>query len=398
MFLRMIPLIVLALIVGGCMTPPYKTSDNAGFTPRASYPKWSWDTVQEYKMFGDKALLTDNQVTKIAGLSNFIAIEKEHGVTELGTADLGAKHEAARFKAVNPDIKVLFYFNGAIVYEFTSYTEDFSPNADTMSDQQQKDLLLFDTDKNAYHTIQGDNRYTWDILKPSLRTWWSDSVGHAVNATGTDGVFWDQMHGWMWMRPDEQEEVRKAHVTLQKMTSQAMGKGKILLCNNAAETPRFIPHCDAVMYEHHKPQQYRDNPKRYVADWEQMRAVANAGKINVYRWGVDLRGTKFENSHGRVRNAPDNHPVLAEIAKERITFPLACFLIGAQPYSYFMFSWGWGTYTGALVDFPEMKKPLGPPLGTYERESEDSWIFRRSFTHADVWVDLGKEEARITWK
>ena len=178
-----------------------------------------------------------------------------------------------------------------------------------------------------------------------------------------------------------------------------MGKDRILLCNNAAHKQEFIENCDAVMYEHYKyKQRYRENLQRYVDDWDQMLAVANAGKINVYRMPVNLNGTKYEEGDHRVLGAEKNHAELAMIAKERVTFPLACFLIGAQPYSYFMLSWGWGVNTGALVEFPEMKKPLGPPLGAYERQSEDKWIFTREFKHADVWVDLEKEEGRITWK
>ncbi len=71
--------------------------------------------------------------------------------------------------------------------------------------------------------------------------------------------------------------------------------------------------------------------------------------------------------------------------------------MGAQPYSYFMLSWGWGLYTGALVEFPELNKPLGPPRGPYHRPSADRWIFARHFQHADVWVDLEKEQGIIQW-
>ncbi len=199
------------------------------------------------------------------------------------------------------------------------------------------------------------------------------------------------------MRPDKQHKVEKAHVLLQRQTTRAMGPGKILLCNNAADTPRFIKHCDAVMYEHHKPDQYRENLQRYVDDWEQMRAVANAGKINVYRWGVNLDGTRFKELGSRERAQEEHHAELSAIARERISFPLACFLMGAQPYSYFMLSWGWGLYTGALVEFPELNKPLGPPHGPYHRPLADRWIFARHFQHADVWVDLEKEQGIIQW-
>ncbi|MBT3380119.1 MAG: hypothetical protein HN742_35895 [Lentisphaerae bacterium] len=379
--------------------PTYTTSDGTAFVPENAYPEWNWDTVQEYKMFGDNHLLTDDDVKRIAALSNFICIEKQHGKSDLGAAELGAKHETTRFKAINPDIKVLFYFNGAIPYAFTTYTKNFSPKQNKMTDQEKEDLLIFDAEKNEYYTSRNGSIYAYDILKPALRTWWSDTVGKAVRKTGTDGVFWDQMHGWAWLRPRKaRQEVGKAHVKMQKLTRTAMGKDTILLCNNAAHNQEFIENCDAVMYEHYAPQHYRDNFQKYVDDWDQMLAVANAGKINVYRWGVNLRGTKYEAADRRAKIAEKNHAELAEIAKNRVTFPLACFLVGAQPYSYFMLSWGWGVNTGALVDFPEMKKPLGPPLGSYERQSEGKWVFTRRFKHADVWVDLEKEEGRITWK
>jgi hypothetical protein len=376
----------------------YKTSSGQEFKPKESYPKWSWDTVQEYKMFGGEELLTDDEVERVAALSNFICIEKQHGREDLGCAALGAKHDASRFKAIKPEIKVLFYFNAAIPYSFTSYTRSFHPKDGKMSEQQKKDLLVFDEEKNDFYTSRKGAIYAYDILKPSMRKWWSDTVGKAVRETNTDGMFWDQMHGWVWLRPERRQEILQAHVKLQQMTSKAMGKDKILLCNNAAHEQEFIENCDAVMYEHFNPQDYRENLQKYVDDWDQMLQVANAGKMNVYRMPLELKGTKFEKGDRRTRISKEDHAEIAEVAKERVEFPLACFLIGAQPYSYFMFSWGWGTYTGALVDFPEMNRPLGPPLGAYERQSADKWIFTRSFEHAGVWVDLEKEEARIEWR
>lgn len=178
-----------------------------------------------------------------------------------------------------------------------------------------------------------------------------------------------------------------------------IGPDKMILGNNVAHEPRFYKYCDAVVYEHYGyERRYRGNLQQYVTDWDQMLDVANAGKINIYVMHVDTTGTRFEDAPRSVLWSFDNHAALERIAQETIEFPLACFLIGAQPYSYFMYSWGWGTETGALVEYPELKKPLGPPLGAYQRESEDKWIFTRQFEHAHVWVDLEKEEARITWK
>ncbi len=50
-------------------------------------------------------------------------------------------------------------------------------------------------------------------------------------------------------------------------------------------------------------------------------------------------------------------------ARENITFPLACFLVAAQPYSYFCYSWGYRDQHGSLDSYPEFEKPLGEPTG-----------------------------------
>ena len=89
---------------------------------------------------------------------------------------------------------------------------------------------------------------------------------------------------------------------------------------------------------------------------------------------------------------------MADLAKKRVDYYLACYLIGAQPYSYFQYGWGWKLSSGSLYDYPEMSKPLGAPKGSYERLSENSWQFIREFEHASVWVDTEKGEGKITWK
>ena len=83
---------------------------------------------------------------------------------------------------------------------------------------------------------------------------------------------------------------------------------------------------------------------------------------------------------------------------ETMDFYLACYLIGAQPYSYFQYGWGWALTTGPLTDYPQFKKPLGSPLGEYKRESPRGWVFTREFNNASVWLDLQRREGKITWK
>ena len=86
---------------------------------------------------------------------------------------------------------------------------------------------------------------------------------------------------------------------------------------------------------------------------------------------------------------------LLQLARERITFPLACFLVAARPGSHFCYSWGYTDRHGMLDSYPEFERRLGPP------RSDAAWkglTATREFAHASVWVDLVAREARIEWR
>jgi hypothetical protein len=86
---------------------------------------------------------------------------------------------------------------------------------------------------------------------------------------------------------------------------------------------------------------------------------------------------------------------LAAEARKRITFPLACFLVAARERSYFCYSWGYREGHGSLVDFPELRLPLGAPEGEAVREG---MVYRRSYARASVRVDISKRSATIDWR
>ncbi len=89
------------------------------------------------------------------------------------------------------------------------------------------------------------------------------------------------------------------------------------------------------------------------------------------------------------------HDEVLRAAQKDITFPLACFLVGAEPNCYFCYSWGWNPENGALDWYPEFDKSLGPPKGRANREG---FTYRREFTHASVFVDLENKTAKIDWR
>lgn len=118
-----------------------------------------------------------------------------------------------------------------------------------------------------------------------------------------------------------------------------------------------------------------------------MITAGKQGKMVVMKGWPGFNWTEKE-----IRNVP--YETLLARAKENMTFPLACFLVAAQEHSYFCYTWGYRENHGSLDWYDEFEKPLGSPKADAIR---NGWIYRRSFEHADVWVNLEMKEAKIDW-
>lgn len=345
-------------------------------------PAFSWDKVPIYQMFGDSArLLNDAELSSIAGSSDFLCIEKSHGFTELGCTKLGAAREIARFKKIDPKTSCLFYFNSAYAYPFTTDSKVFG--AKVVEEPFRSFLLL---DPQTGEPMRRGAVPMFDVLKPEFRTWWVETVGKGVRESGADGLFVDQMHGFAFHRRQQKSEVDAAQAEMMRMVKKAIGQEKILLLNNGAHIPALFEIGDAFMFEHYKADQL--TKEAIVADWELMKKISAAGKIGVWRIGVEVE-TEGKKDSG----AAD----FEKLARERLPYHLAVFLIGARPYSYFQYGWGWTLQSGSLVEYPEFSKPLGAPKGEATRLDPAAWTFTREFERVSVRVDLETGKAEIRW-
>ncbi len=355
-------------------------SDGSVYEAKDFYPKFSWDITPMYFMFGNNTTLQPEEVNVIVAKTDFICLEKNHGKGDFGYAELGTKHEIAEFKAIKPDLKSLFYFNSAYAYPFTSYTENFT-QAKIVNYPELKAFLIVNQETGLLENR--NNVFYFDVLNPDFRKWWVESVVNGVEVSGADGVFIDQMHGFVWLRPTLKAEVEAAQGELMADLKLKLGPDKILLGNNAADVEQVFPSVDAVMFEHYA--EVVLTKEKLLDDWNDMLRIAKAGKMSIYRFGMA----------GEIQ--PETAAGFEQLSKERLDFYLSCYLIGAQPYSYFQYGWGWQLYDGSLVDYPTLQKPLGSPLGAYNRTSPDRWEFTRLFENASVKVDLETRTGEITW-
>ncbi|TWT91240.1 putative glycoside hydrolase [Neorhodopirellula pilleata] len=370
-----------------------RVSDGSQFVPQDLFPKFSWDTVPTYYMFGHMDhSLSPEQVSFIAERTDFLCIEKSHGRGEFGAADLGAKHEAAALKKANPDLKVLFYFNSAYAWPYTSYSKEFTQQG-IKSKPELKEFLLSDPKTGELASHHG-GVLMFDILNPEFREWWIETVAKGVKESGCDGVFVDQMHGNARLRKDKTTEIRRLMGDMMVTLKAQLGPEKLLLGNNACnEDAIFVyPVCDAIMFENFADVHW--NKEQLLADWNGMLRNAREGKVSVFRLGVEGYGRGYLRSITREKKLK----VMPQRSREKLEYALASYLIGAQPYSYFMYSWGWTLADGALVDYPELRKPLGPPTAAYHRTTPKGWEFTREFEHASVWVNTETRQSKITWK
>ncbi len=370
-------------------------SDGSRFEIRKMLPRFSWETTPQYFMFGDtKGVLRPEEVSSIAARTDFICIEKSHGSRELGAAELGAKHEVAAFKKIKPGIKVLFYFNSAYAWPFTSYNRAFTAKKINQHPELKKFLLV---DPATGELAARNKVFYFDILNPEFRTWWVDTVAKGVAESGCDGAFIDQMHGFVHLRRDRKDEIEKAMGEMMTRLKTKMGPDKILLGNNAADkmARHVFPAVDAIMFEHYSEKSL--TKESLLKDWQAMLRIAQAGKISVFRIGVEVELHSAKGTDGKNENTP-TPARMAALAKERLEYYQACYLIGTQPYSYFQYGWGWTLSSGSLQEYPELQKPLGAPKGPYSKTSPDGWEFTREFEHASVWVDTEKNKAKITWR
>ena len=143
---------------------------------------------------------------------------------------------------------------------------------------------------------------------------------------------------------------------------------------------------DGVMIEHFGGFK-TDSPTDIKADLDSIALAAAKGKFVVIKGWPGFNWTERE---AMQRPAAE----LLRLARERLTFPLACFLVAAQPGSHFCYSWGYVHDHGMLEPYAEFDRPLGPP------KADATWVgltATREFAHAKVRVDIDNQVGEIEW-
>jgi len=357
-------------------------------------PYFSWDTVPVYIHFGkNSGPLSDSELRFVAQVSDFVCLEKGHGRGRSGSTEKGIAFDAKRLKAFNPRMKVLFYWNTFLNYPLYDACE-------TVANHPQ--WIFRDKKGNPIYKVRTLEQY--NLLNPEFRQWWASIAGKAVTEYECDGIFMDavnQAKRPIWMKRGwgvgSENMLTQAVADMMRLANKQMGEDALLVYNGirsldpAGKTTgkEYLPHASGVMIEHFTAF-HSQSKESIAADIKAITSASSMGKTVVVKGWPDPTFNWTNKEKIRVPSAE-----LADEARKKIIFSLACFLIAAQENSYFSYSWGWREQHGSLVDYPEFHKPLGKPKGQAKKEG---WVYTRSYEHASVWVDLDDRKAKIDWK
>ncbi len=360
-------------------------ADPADSTANQKGVELNWQRVPLNIHFGKRTSdLTDAEIRFLAGQSRLIVLEKSHGFRAHGSTEAGIADTARRIVAVRPDAKVLFYLNAFINW----------PGYDAY-DSYRDEWTLRDPDGAIVKHTSGTPRP--DPSNAEFRQWWSDVVVAANQSAPLSGVFVDALPQAISPGLARQIGDVKARAVVEglremvRMTKHKLGPDSIVLANGLRTTNyREIldwEGIDGVMIEHFAAFQ-SSSAEDIKSDLDSISLAASKGKFVVLKaW------PGFNWLDRNMMKRP--HEELLKLARERITFPLACFLIAAHPGSHFCYSWGYTHEHGMLDSYPEFNRPLGPPKGAAVWEGLTA---KREYQHASVWVDLVNKQATIDWR
>ncbi len=352
------------------------------------FPTFNWDHVPLYAHLGIGDGLEPDQYNFLADHFNLITFTG--GVVRSGSVEPKIATAARTIKQRNPSAKVLFYWASDMPKPQWKLSNATFPEEGYLHVRRkgQKDRLVF------------------DVCREDVRDWWSDVAARAVQDYSCDGIFVDGATagspGGPWSRQFGKEKAAvmdEAVFCMLREARRKMGSDKLIIFNplhgpNDKRGPlgeEYLPVTDgAMMDDFDRAANVNQQSKEYLAnELEEMRKAARQGKIIVFKaWP----GFTWWSDEEMIRKP---HEEVHRVAAERITFPLACFLVGAERNCYFCYTWGWLGEYGTFDWYPEFDKPLGSPTGEAIRKD---WSYQREFAHASVYVDLEKKTARIDWK
>lgn len=311
-----------------------------------------------------------------------------HGSNEAGTLA-----DARKIKAINPDAKVLFYWN--LFLDYSNYEASENRNASPS---------WFLKNADGTPSLKGNsNLRRYDLTDPEFQKWWVSVAAQMIADPAIDGVFVDalpqvagnpQNAAKSWGE-DKAIALDAGINDIFKALREDIGDDGLIIYNGIRSVKngwphgglKYLEHADGLMVEHFGKFASAETAQ-IEADLDLMIQAASQGKVVALKGFPDF--TWLEKDTMKLP-----HDELINRSKRHIDFPLAAFLVSAGEQSFFNYSWGYRAHMGNLDWYPEFNKRLGPPLGPAVKSKH---IYTRQFEHADVRLDSKNKTANIVRK
>lgn len=380
-----------------------------------------WDTVGDM-WWGDfgYSLLTQQQARFVAQNYKIVSLEKCTGRAQGMKTEAAIYQTARQLKALNPGLKVLFYWS------VTQAGVGCYAANDTLADHPE--WLLRD-DNGAVVTPP-----RIDVTNEDACNWWLDVPLNGTRGAGTevagliDGILADdagynELANVSAARSAAQYQAK--HKLLQRMQARFhAANGGIVMGNGLSEydmnpadphNRQALAYMDAIQNEH-------------FAVFEQINRTTGglvldkcADALDQIEWAAaNTSKTVFASFWPGLMTSPtgpswwnDTQPRTLQqwqaVMQRELVFPMAAFLTVAAPNVYMAYALWYELHQGFVPcpeapdscacppDFyPSLKKKLGEPLSARRKVGQYQW--RRDFTHATVFLDLvTPTNSSITW-
>ena len=359
----------------------------------SSLPGFSWDRVPQWMIVRKRTAFTDDEIRLLAA-APIVVFEKSNGYEDAGCVEDGVLAAAKALKAVNPHVITIFYWNAVIEYGNYRANRVFDQHADTWALKRDGKPFLF---KDRYRL--------YDQTVRGFQDWWIGTATGMAAHPEIDGIFIDAIcklntsdDGRAHLYPDQrygQAYVATATRLKRELDTKLLLGNAIRVCAPQANMPH-LEYLDGSYLERWAVPPNGTTYEQYVADGmtAMTRALAE-GKLILFNSGPECLQKGMRHTFDQF-----TYPEQERWMREHIQFPLAVFLMVAEPGAYFHWGSGPSANPGKTRQvwrndiYEELRRPLGKPLGP---SIKAGFLYTRDFEHASVSLNLTKREGHITW-
>ena len=320
------------------------------------------ERIQRYGHgFSDPHDFTPEEYEYIANNYSIFTVEKRHAWADYGekpNTEAATIGTAKKLKEINPEIKVLMYWNIVLNWNFYESQSEFNKHPEWVY----RDWVF------QIANVKPIPMY--DLNNPEVQRWWVNAIADPVLRGDLDGVFLDAS-------PKVPKEQYESLFKMIDAVRAKIGQDRIVIYNGfrVDDTTlqggqEFIDHTSGVFIEFffHKP---LDTKEEAAFLFDNLIEAQKKGKMIIPRGSPRsvLPGTR-----------------------EPFLFSFASFLLFHGPNSYYLYNSGYEKTRGMLESHTEFDLEPGKPLGNAVR---NGWVYTREFEKVTVTVNLETKEARI---